>query len=364
MLARLVRITPVSILINIIRFIRQRSPRLLSLLLILCTTILLLWNFTPPAFAQTATTPETCRMGVYLLSLRDFNTDKNSFNAEFWIWSVCPSKNLKPLETLEIINATDTKAAYDSVTEKKDLYGGFVSQEKVYWSQRKITTTLDHNWDAPNYPFDRHVLEIPLEEALYDSSAFVYTPDQPNSNYKNSIKLDGWKITNFSFTKVEVPYKTTFGDPELPIGKSTYSRMNISISIERDTISNFFKLIAGVYVAFAISLLSFFYDSGKTSLLNARATMIVGSLLITLLNIGITQAILGHSEKLSLVDKIHITTLIYIFVAAIITVCSRLIYETGREKLALRFDRQISFSLFFISFIIVNAILIQKARIG
>jgi len=325
---------------------------------------LLLLNFTPPAFAQTATTPKTCRMGVYLLSLRDFNKDKNSFTAEFWMWSVCPSKNLKPLETLEIINATDTKAAYDSVTERKDLYGGFVSQEKVYWSQRKITATFYHNWDVPNYPFDRHVLEIPLEEALYDSSAFVYTLDKPNSNYRNSIKLDGWQITNFSFTQIEVPYKTTFGDPELPIGKSNYSRMNISISIQRDQISSFFKLIAGVYVAFAISLLSFFYDSGKTSLISARSSIIVGSLLITLLNIGIIQAIIGHSEKLTLVDKIHLTTLIYILIAAIITVCSRVIYETGREKLALRFDREICFSLFLISFIIVNAILIQKASVG
>lgn len=336
------------------------SPGLLTSLIIIASSVLL--SYAPPALAEPTESPKTCLVGVYIGSLHDFNLAEKSFDVDFWAWSVCPSEDMQPLKTMSIVNTKEVTTSYDAALKKKNIYGLFSSQEYVYWSTRKVSATINYNWNIYNYPFDRHVLEISLEESVEDATQFVYTVDESRSSIRNNMYLEGWRITDFKIKQTKIPYQTTFGDPELPTDAgSEYSRMTIAISISRDKIISFFKLTAGVYAAFAISLLSLFYDSGQTSLMSARSSILVGSLFAALVNMRVIDAVLGRTEGLTLVDKIHITTIAYIFAAAVVGVCSRLIYEVGREKLALRFDRHICFSVFAISFAVINVILIMEA---
>lgn len=40
---------------------------------------------------------------------------------------------------MEIVGATNVQTAYDNEKDKKDPSGAFKSQNKVYWSQRKVS---------------------------------------------------------------------------------------------------------------------------------------------------------------------------------------------------------------------------------
>jgi hypothetical protein len=137
----------------------------------------ILFGMNEPAWSQQVA-PQTCRIGTYLISLKNFNPADSNFGADFWLWSICPSKTLKPLQTMEIVSATDVQNFYDSEQDKKDPFGMFKLQSKVYWTQRKVSAKLYHAWDLENFPFDRHTLEIPLEESDLDTNAFVYTLDK------------------------------------------------------------------------------------------------------------------------------------------------------------------------------------------
>ncbi|MFB2891477.1 hypothetical protein ACE1CI_00875 [Aerosakkonemataceae cyanobacterium BLCC-F50] len=64
---------------------------------------------TPAIPAATGNQPKTCVVGVYLTSIGDFNPAEKSFAATFWIWSVCPTSDLKPLKSLEVIKFQNTK---------------------------------------------------------------------------------------------------------------------------------------------------------------------------------------------------------------------------------------------------------------
>lgn len=327
--------------------------------IIFCTAIALLFFSQPsPAFAAKQP-PATCRVGIYLLSLRDLQPAEKSFGADFWVWSVCPSKDLKPLQQMEIVDAKSVVASHDSFQEKKDKFGLFEKQKTVFWSQRKINTIVKHRWDIRNFPFDRHTLEIPLEETVYDASKFVYTPDTANSAYRKDIKLEGWKITNFEVKEREVRYESTFGDPELKSGGSRFSRFVASIAIQRDTVTSFLRLTAGVYASFITVLLAFFLEPGQE--IGGRTSLLVGALFATLVSMQGMDSMIGSTDGLTLVDIIHITAIVYIFAAAIVAVYSRLLYEHNQEKLAMRLDRNICLPLFGISFAIANAILISHA---
>ena len=324
------------------------------------------WSFTevPSVLAEPLKSPQTCRVGIYITSLRNFKFADKSFRVDFRVWSVCPDKALKPLESMEIIDSLESEEISDSTLDKKNRSGSFLTKGEVYWSQRDISAVLNQNWDVQNYPFDRHTLKISLEEAIQDASGFVYTPDFKNSGYQRDMKLGGWKITNFTLEEEKVAYQTTFGDPELVDQKGVYSRLIVSIPIQRVKYMSFFKLTTGVYVAFAVAMLSFFYETGQPSLVSARTSLLVGCLFSALVNMRAPESVLGRTESLTLVDQIHIVAIVYIFAAALVTVFSRLTTEAGQAKQAMWLDRRLLFRAFTISFIVLNAIVISHAAIA
>ena len=89
-------------------------------------------------------------MGIYLTSLHNFNLQENSFDADFWLWSVCPSADLKPLEGMDFINASEVETSLSETLQKKNSY----------WSCVKVNGSFRYNWSVGNFPFDRHILPI------------------------------------------------------------------------------------------------------------------------------------------------------------------------------------------------------------
>lgn len=313
-----------------------------------------------PAEAAPGPKPDACRVGAYVTGLSEFDLVKKSFQIDFWMWAISP-KYSGPLKTLELVNASASKEQYDQTLTTTDPYHNFGADRKVFYSQRKFIGTIRSDWDEENYPFDRHVLLVEMEDANNDATAIVYLPDTQNTRISEGVKLDGWKVTNTSFTERKNTYDTTFGDPKLKDGESTYSRVALAISIERETRLSFWKLTAGVYAAFVLSLLAFFYDSDQTSLMSARSSIIVGSLFAAIINMRASEGVLGHSEHLTLIDKIHILTIFYVFAGALLTVISRLISEKSQGKTAMYLDRRVFFPVFLTSYIAINIVLVWLA---
>lgn len=325
-------------------------------------TTLCLWNASP-ATAQSETSPKTCRIGAYVLELRDFDLVKESFGSSFWVWAICPSEDLKPLTTLEFINSKKIDTAYDTVLERKDIFGNFRTQDKVFWSFKKVSGEFHKHWDVRNFPFDRHTLEIPMEDSVLDSSAFVYLPDPKNSSYNKTFKVHGWTITGFNIREEKSSYETTYGDPELKDGQSSFSRAVVSIDIKRNSIIGFFKLTAVVYIGFILSIATYFLNPAHTSLMSGKLSAPVGSLFAVVVNQRAAESILGRTEGLTLVDQVHITAMAYILMAVVIAVWSRLISERGDEKRAIRLNH-LSAYIAGISFLAINIVLIVHAAIN
>jgi hypothetical protein len=156
---------------------------------------------TLPLQAEAVTSPKTCQIGVYLTSLRDFDPAEKSFSANFWVWSVCPFEAPKPLESLKVVNSKEVSKNYTTFSRSENLSDTFKASKNVFWSEEEISATLYHNWDTKNYPFDRHVLQIPLEETLLDASIFVHAPDFANTGYPKDLDLEGWEIRDFKISQ-------------------------------------------------------------------------------------------------------------------------------------------------------------------
>lgn len=331
------------------------------LVILLLALTLWFWGQTP-TIAAPAELSRHCRVGVYVVGLRDLDLVKSSFTSDFWIWAVCPSQDLKPLSSMEFVNAKDLKTANEGRVERKDKFGQFSKQDKVYWYQKKVSGQFSHHWNVRNFPFDRHKLEIPIEEALNDTMTFTYTPDLKNSSYREGLQVEGWKLGRFALQAGKASYNTTFGDPSLNQAQSTFSRLVVSIEIQRSTIVSFFKLNAVVYIGFILSLVTYFLDLNQTSLMSGRISASVGSLFAIVVNQRAAESFLGRTEAITLTDQIHVSAMAYILLAVVISIYARVLIESKREKSALWLNK-IAAYFAGISFVVLNIVLITHAAI-
>ena len=302
--------------------------------------------------AQEGDAPQSCEIGVYLTSLHDLNITAKTFAADMWIWSNCLNEELTPLQSMEFVNANEYEGKLDYSEEK----------EGIFWSQKKVNGVFRQNWDVHNYPFDRHTLIIEMEEAAYDTSSFIYKADTANSTYSPSIQLDGWKITNFEIIETQTEYTTTFGDPTLESGGgSLYTKVQVAISIARTELTSFLKLIGPVYIAFAVALLSLLLYLENSTVLSAQIGLQAGSLFATVINLSIASTTLGVSERLTLVDQIHILSLLYILIVTAIAIYSQYLLKQGETAEVIRVKNFRSFLILAITFVVINAGMISFA---
>ena len=307
----------------------------------------------PPTLAQSDAAPATCRVGLYLRDLHSFDPTNDTFGADLWLWSVCPTADLQPLQTMEFINSDDVAVLLE------------VGDDPL-WTQRNVDGTFRYDWDERNFPFDRHTLTIDMEEGVEDVRRFVYEPDTANSGVDPELQLPGgWRMTGTTLVGSTKTYDTTFGDPDLPAGGSSeYSRLTLSIDLERTDLGGFLKLTAVVYAAFFFSLITYLMHLETTTGIGPRVSLLAIALFSTAVNLINASNALGTASGLTLVDKIHVMVLVYLLVAAIVTVASRVLLDRGAEAADIAALNLRVGALVAISFIALNALLIVLAVRG
>jgi hypothetical protein len=309
-----------------------------------------------PAAAQEPAAPVTCQVGTYLITMTAFDPEADTFDADLWLWSVCPNGTRRPLETMEFVNAEEIEARLASE----------VSVGSAVWSQHKVRGTFRHDWDERAYPFDRHTLEIVLEEGVEDAAHFRYEPDTADTTYDPALRLPGWTITGFALTPSLAHYRTDFGDPALSAGTgSDYSRLTLAVGLARADLAGFFKLTAVVYAAFVLSLGTYVMHLESSRSLGAQLGLLAGALFAAAVNLVTASAALSNVNGLTLVDAIHIVVLLYILVAFAVTVGGRLLVERGWPEARIAHLNYRAGAIAVASFLAINAALILlAARVG
>jgi hypothetical protein len=283
--------------------------------------------------------------------LRNLNIAGDTFDAEFWLWSVCPTERVSPLKTVDFVNAAKTTVSLASQ----------VVQDGQIWASERVDGTFDHHWDLTNFPFDRQALTIRLEDSQDVAGAFAYAPDQAGSTYKPDLAPAGWRVAQFQLASDVDEYPTTYGDPSQPVGRTAYSRLTVAVTLARTDDSGFFKLTFVVYIAFLISLISYFLNMRNTALLTARLGVLSGALFAVAVNLRTATSTLGSDEGLTMVDWIHVVALVAFLVDAITALATQLMVEHGRPaEETTRINRTVMGAV-VVGFVLANAGLIGWA---
>ncbi len=277
-----------------------------------------------------AASPDTVRMGCYLLSLHNLDFREQEYTARFWVWMVY-DKKLEDLEnSLEVANAKEVsvdEVVIDSLEGKK-------------WVQFKLKCIMKEAWAIQYFPFDEQRLQILIENSKYDNSNLVFVPDTNGKLYDPNMTISGWNIRKAGIDVGTSEYATGFGDASMGSQGAVYSQIAIVVDVERNAWGLFFKLFLGMYVAFAISYVTFFIDAQHA---DARFGLPVGGLFAAVGNKYVIDGYLPFSSDLTIVDILHGATFLSIFFTVMFSVISLRFDDTGKQKQSRKTDRTVGF---------------------
>lgn len=254
--------------------------------------------------------PETCRVGVNIEELYDLDLARDTFGAVLWLWTLCPSPQSAPLETIALPTGTNL--------ELGELRGRRID-DVGHYQYRRVQGTFRHDWDMSHYPFDRQRLVIPIDETDLGSSVVVFEPDRESSFLSPAVRTghDEWDISELAIEASVSEEPSTYGLPAAePEG---YARLEAALVLERAQVLTFVKLTAGVFAAALIALLALFLDPRDRGVFGTRLGVLAGVLFGVLLSMRAADAYIGDTSRLTLVSEVHLVALGLILAVAAIT---------------------------------------------
>lgn len=288
--------------------------------------------------------PSACRIGAYVTSISQVDTAAGTFRADFWLWSICPTRDPEPLRTIEFVNGVSTEGSLDSLLQRNGQW----------WATRKISGIFRQDFSLRNYPFDEQPLLIRMEEGVLDTRELTYVADAPNSGMNPAVDLPGWRLRDFRLSNSVTSHPTTFGDPSLPRGVSRYASLTMRVGVERNHMANFVKATFPIYIAALLALVSLVVSDGRISLLGATTFAVV-------LSFVSVEKLVGPHDGVYLLDQLHFATLALIMAATGFGVISlRTVAEGGDAALQRRRDLK-GAAVLLAAYLVLNLVLIGLA---
>jgi hypothetical protein len=290
-------------------------------------------------------------VGIYLSAISDIDTNRDSFVADFYVWSYSPANASDPLASVSVARAGSQTVLY----QWKEKFGDQL------WSLRKFRCEISNKWSMWNFPFDRHVLAIAVVPNSDEYVQPVYGVDEKNSGLGNNLALAGWRTENFRVFTQDVVYGSNFGDPHAA-GLYQYRAVTASFLLTRKPWGLFFKLMTGAYLAAGAALLGCHMKTDQPPIFSGRMGVQIACLFAAILNHREIGGVLGQRNNFTRLDLLQIAVYLVIFVSLILTLRSRSAAERDGLARSVRLDRRMSLVLAII-FLAFNIAVVVGALI-
>lgn len=292
--------------------------------------------------------PDTVKIGAYLFSVYDLDFPSNKINIDFYLWMNTLKDSMNLIENFEVVNSVEFNKTGENAERRGD----------INYLTFRVNSELKKEWDVTDFPFDKQKIEIIIEDADKDNSELVFLSDTIGSKIDPNVKIEGWNISDFSIKTIDYTYQTNYGDPDIPLNEySTYSRVVLSFTIQREGNGLFFKLFIGLFISVLISLLTFFIDPVD---LDPRFGLSVGAIFAAIASQYVITSTLPQNAKLTLVDILHDISFIFIFLCILGSVISLSLKKNNKIDKQVKLDRYGFFILGF-SYLILTAIYVIRS---
>jgi hypothetical protein len=193
-----------------------------------------------------------------------------------------------------------------------------------FYQHIRVEGRFRGNFDFGNYPLDKQVLEVVLENSVYSVDELVYISDKQESGFDKDLLIPGWELNQFNVSTLYHTYPTNFGFASDGDRFSKYSAVRIELSVSRPVNYFIWKLLFPLLIVLISSWGALVLDPARV---DSRILLPITALLtIVFLQQSYTDA-LPSLNYLVLIDKLYV--LAYILT---ITAVMETIYTAGIIK--------------------------------
>lgn len=302
--------------------------------------------------APVCAAPQKVVVGTYINKLQEVSFKESKFTLDFYIWfrwkPVGELAEYKPLESMELINGRiDGKS---SIVEKKI--------GELNYASARISATIFKTWGLDTFPFDKHRIQVHLEDSQYVASQLGFEADVANSRLGDEIAIPGWLLSGFVAEVTPKTYKSNYGDTSLPTDAlSTYSRLSFGMDMNRDGWGSAIKLMSTVVFATLVAFVAF---GIKPSDVDPRFGLGVGALFAVAASAFVVASTVPDSRLLTIADQVHIISMAFIFASVVQSAFCLAWDEAGLEARYKRVDFW-SLILFPLAFLLWTGWSVSKA---
>lgn len=243
-------------------------------------------------------------MNIDVVDAGPLDVETGSFIADFYLELQSPREY--SMESMEIINGFPTMIETLDETPNR----------KEYRIRAELSTAID----VRDFPFDRQVLPIIIEDRWNTSDKMFFVFDRKNSSLEQDLTLVGWIVEGFEGETGERTYMPN---------NSTFSRLVFNIYVRRATTTSvvifFLPTALLVFVSLLTMLLKGQWLSNRIGL---NGTMLLAAILLHLR----IAAQLPTISYLTLTDRFMIATYIVLVMALVSSVLLAFYTEKGDHR--------------------------------
>jgi ABC-type branched-subunit amino acid transport system substrate-binding protein len=242
-------------------------------------------------------------VGVGINGVSEINVQNQTFDADFFLWFRYQGD--EDAEDVFFINAEEPDTPLPDPIERSEV-------DDEHFAMYRIDSTFNQPMDFRNYPWDKHTLNIGLQNVSLSEEDVVYVPDQSNLRQTQAERLSSgvdvtrpfnqvpsWIATRVLFTQDTATTRGTVPDPRsgAPELRSA-STYNVQMAFERDVRSFLIKNLLPLALLALVTYISLFFspESAGTRIGFSITSILTTSVLLqsissNLPDIGYTVAI-------------------------------------------------------------------------
>ncbi|MBC75646.1 MAG: hypothetical protein CME64_06490 [Halobacteriovoraceae bacterium] len=275
------------------------------------------------------------RVGAYINDIQELELESHSYAMDLYIWFKWKDKSLNPAESFEFMNPSELWGHMVTNTYDKPE----VLPDGTLYQVVRIQGRFSEKFNLADYPFDKQRLVVSFEDSANDiSEGSKYVLDDGKVGMDSDVKLPGFEIKSPKIELVNQEYNTDFGDTRTIKDRTNYSKVVISVPIERPIFAYLIKLVLPIFcIVFCACLMFLFHPK----YIDAR----VGVGITALLTVVALQITLNNDlpevAYLILMDKIYIATYMFIILGLAVVMMGSWKLEKGehlRDKI-IKVDR-------------------------
>jgi hypothetical protein len=275
--------------------------------------------------AETETAVEPTRMGVFVSSLADISETQRRFEIILWVWLLPPTSDATPDpgKTLEIMNAVTVERQHSVTT---DTPSG-------RYSQVKLRASVRNPLDFTDFPFDRHVLQVVIEDAEREVRTLEFVPDTPADGrapvvLSQDLEPQDWAIGELTLTATRHSEATNYGDPT-QTSDSVFSRVVLGIEITRKhSLRILLTLLLGTFMGVVVAFFAVLLPIQQSP---PRYTLLSGALFVCIANRLLVDTRLPPGSSLGLLDLMQLAAILGLL---LLTGMSLVLTNWAEQKLA------------------------------